>query len=147
HGPSRARRLAPVTGRTQEATSPSGGEGVVVPRGSRSPTPPGDRVATPKEVHTMQRILSAQLSAHAGEKVLLAGWVHRRRLLKSVAFLILRDAAGLAQVVVSAPTQRAELEAMTEETVVEVEGVAIANEDAPGGVEVTATDIRVLSPA
>jgi nondiscriminating aspartyl-tRNA synthetase len=95
----------------------------------------------------MQRILSAQLPAHAGEKVLLAGWVHRRRLLKSVAFLILRDAAGLAQVVVSTPAQRAELEAMTEETVVEVEGVATANEAAPSGVEVTATDIRVLSPA
>jgi OB-fold nucleic acid binding domain len=42
-----------------------------------------------------------------GETVRLAGWVHRRRLLKSVAFLILRDAAGLAQVVVSEEGVRA----------------------------------------
>ena len=43
----------------------------------------------------MQRILSTELTAHVGETVTVAGWVHRRRLLKSVAFLILRDRAGL----------------------------------------------------
>ncbi|MDI5942312.1 aspartate--tRNA(Asn) ligase, partial [Micromonospora sp. DH15] len=47
----------------------------------------------------MQRILSTQLPAHVGATVRVAGWVHRRRLLKSVAFLIVRDAAGLTQVV------------------------------------------------
>ncbi|GAB3347662.1 hypothetical protein GCM10027452_18330 [Micromonospora halotolerans] len=41
----------------------------------------------------MQRILSSQLSSQVGESVRIAGWVHRRRLLKSVAFLIVRDAA------------------------------------------------------
>ena len=54
----------------------------------------------------MQRILSCQLPAHIGQRVTIAGWIHRRRLLKSVAFLILRDRAGLAQVVVSAPALR-----------------------------------------
>ncbi len=49
----------------------------------------------------MQRILSTQLSTHVGETVRVAGWIHRRRLLKSVAFLILRDAAGLTQIVVN----------------------------------------------
>ncbi|GAB3861452.1 hypothetical protein GCM10029963_65940 [Micromonospora andamanensis] len=51
----------------------------------------------------MQRILSDQLTRHTGGTVRIAGWVHRRRLLKSVAFLIVRDAAGLAQVVVTDP--------------------------------------------
>ena len=45
----------------------------------------------------MQRILSHQLAGHVGETVHVAGWIHRRRLLKSVAFLILRDAGGLAR--------------------------------------------------
>ena len=58
----------------------------------------------------MHRILSTELAGRAGEPVRLAGWVHRRRLLKSVAFLILRDRAGLAQVVVAEPDQRAVLE-------------------------------------
>ena len=49
----------------------------------------------------MQRILSTEVPAHVGETVLVAGWVHRIRRLKAVAFLIVRDAAGLTQVVVT----------------------------------------------
>ncbi|MEJ3744118.1 aspartate--tRNA(Asn) ligase [Actinomycetes bacterium KLBMP 9797] len=95
----------------------------------------------------MQRILSTQLPAHVGGPVRLAGWVHRRRLLKSVAFLILRDAGGLAQVVVTAPAARAQLEALTEETVVEVTGEVVANPAAPAGVEVVDPRVRPLGPA
>ncbi|MFG1674761.1 aspartate--tRNA(Asn) ligase [Micromonospora sp. NPDC049282] len=94
----------------------------------------------------MQRILSHQLPAHVGATVRLAGWVHRRRLLKSVAFLIVRDAAGLAQVVVAAPDVRAQVEALTEETVVEVVGTVVANPTAPAGVEVVEPTVRPLGP-
>ncbi|RZU77348.1 nondiscriminating aspartyl-tRNA synthetase [Micromonospora kangleipakensis] len=94
----------------------------------------------------MQRILSTQLTTHVGETVRIAGWVHRRRLLKSVAFLIVRDAAGLAQVVVTDPAVRAELEQLTEETVVEVTGTVVANDTAPAGVELTDPAVRPLSP-
>jgi nondiscriminating aspartyl-tRNA synthetase len=85
-----------------------------------------------------------QLGAHTGEPVRLAGWVHRRRLLKSVAFLILRDRAGLAQVVVAQPDQRAILAALPEESVVEVTGRVAANPAAPGGVEVVEPTIAAL---
>src|SRR5689334_16055508 len=95
----------------------------------------------------MQRILSCQLPAHVGQRVIIAGWIHRRRLLKSVAFLILRDRAGLALVVVSAPALRTAVEAMGEEYVVEVEGMVVTNETAPGGAEVTEPTVRVLSEA
>ncbi|MFI6510867.1 aspartate--tRNA(Asn) ligase [Streptosporangium sp. NPDC050855] len=92
----------------------------------------------------MQRILSTALPAHIGETVRLAGWVHRRRSLKSVAFLILRDAAGLAQVVVSEQAARARLEELPEETTVRVVGTVTANASAPGGVEVTSPVIEAL---
>jgi nondiscriminating aspartyl-tRNA synthetase len=95
----------------------------------------------------MQRILSTQLPSHTGEKVLVAGWLHRRRLLKSVVFLIIRDRAGLTQAVVNDPALRAAVQAMTEESIVEVEGVVIANPAAPGGVEVEVATVRVISPA
>jgi nondiscriminating aspartyl-tRNA synthetase len=88
----------------------------------------------------MQRILSAELTLHVGERVTIAGWVHRRRELKSVSFLILRDRAGLAQVVVPPGVPMPE-----EETVVRVTGEVTANEVAPGGVELTAPEITVLS--
>jgi nondiscriminating aspartyl-tRNA synthetase len=92
----------------------------------------------------MQRILSTQLPACVGRTVLIAGWVHRRRRLKSVAFLIVRDAAGFAQVVVTAPGARARLEELTEETVVEVVGTVVANRSAPSGVELVDPTLRVL---
>ncbi|MGC1214097.1 MAG: amino acid--tRNA ligase-related protein, partial [Micromonospora sp.] len=94
----------------------------------------------------MQRILSTHLSTHVGETVRVAGWVHRRRLLKSVAFLIVRDAAGLAQVVVTDPAVRAELEHLTEETVVEVTATVVANDTAPAGVELVDPAVRPLGP-
>ncbi|WP_030488855.1 aspartate--tRNA(Asn) ligase [Micromonospora chokoriensis] len=94
----------------------------------------------------MQRTLSHQLPAQIGTTVRIAGWVHRRRLLKSVAFLIVRDAAGLAQVVVTDPAVRAELEKLTEETVVEVTATVTANETAPAGVELTDPTVRPLGP-
>jgi nondiscriminating aspartyl-tRNA synthetase len=95
----------------------------------------------------MQRILSSALPEHIGSYVRIAGWIHRRRLLKSVAFLIVRDAAGLAQVVVATPELRLLLESLAEETVVEVTGTVTANATAPGGVEVTDPQVRVLGPA
>ncbi|MGC4889357.1 aspartate--tRNA(Asn) ligase [Micromonospora sp. DT227] len=94
----------------------------------------------------MQRILSTELPAQVGATVRLAGWVHRRRLLKSVAFLIVRDATGLAQVVVAAPAVRAQVEALGEETVVEVVGTVVANPAAPAGVEVVEPTVRPLGP-
>jgi nondiscriminating aspartyl-tRNA synthetase len=98
-----------------------------------------------EEVPIMQRILSAQLPAYVGDDVRLAGWIHRRRLLKAVAFLILRDASGLAQVVVADAAARAQLETLPEETVVEITGRVVANPAGPAGVELVDPTVRTLS--
>jgi nondiscriminating aspartyl-tRNA synthetase len=91
------------------------------------------------------RVLAAHLADHVGAPVTVAGWVHRRRLLKSVSFLVVRDRSGLAQVVLPST---ADLEPFPEETVVEVRGRAVANERAPGGVEVVdATVVPLSGPA
>jgi nondiscriminating aspartyl-tRNA synthetase len=91
-----------------------------------------------------RRILNAELPAHAGSQVTLAGWIHRRRRLASVGFLVLRDRSGLAQVVVRDPAVL-DGPALGEETVVRVTGRAEANPQAPGGVEVTDPVITPLT--
>ncbi len=87
------------------------------------------------------RILAADLAAHVGQQVTIAGWLHRRRELKSVTFLIIRDRSGLAQVVLRGP-DGAEL---PEETVLSVDGVVTANPQAPGGAELTSPALTALS--
>jgi len=92
-----------------------------------------------------RRVLAAELPAHAGEPVTVEGWLHRRRTLKSVTFLVLRDRSGLIQAVVNTPEQLAAVEGAGEETVLRISGVATPNEQAPGGIEVTEPSVTVLS--
>jgi len=89
----------------------------------------------------ISRILSAEVPQHVGERVTIAGWLHRRRELKSVTFLVIRDRAGLVQVVL--PTAAAGK--VDEETVLQVEGLVVATEQAPGGAELTEPVLTLLS--
>jgi len=87
----------------------------------------------------MERILTSELAAHAGGDVVLRGWLHRQRRLSRVSFLVLRDRAGLAQVVLGEPVE------LLPETVLEIHGRAVANDQAPGGVEVRDPTLAVLA--
>ena len=95
----------------------------------------------------MERIWSTEISQHVGERVRLAGWLHRLRRLSNVNFLILRDAKGLAQAVVEDSIVLDQLAQLPHESVLAVEGVVVAEPQAPGGVEVRQPAVEVLSPA
>ena len=90
----------------------------------------------------MLRTLVGELPDRIGQRVLLQGWVHRRRRLGAVAFLLVRDRSGVAQVVLG---DGAVLDALPEETVIAVEGTVTAREQAPGGVELTSPQVTALS--
>jgi nondiscriminating aspartyl-tRNA synthetase len=95
----------------------------------------------------MERIWTTDLSSHVGERVRLAGWLHRLRQLSGVSFLILRDGRGLAQIVVDDPALIERLAALRNESVLVVEGHAVAEPQAPGGVEIHQPAVEVLAPA
>src|SRR4051794_4876260 len=85
----------------------------------------------------MSRSLAGETgAAPAGSTVTVQGWVHRRRALSRVTFVVLRDRSGLVQVVVKDPGTVAEVARYGEETVVSVTGTVSANPSAPGGVEI-----------
>ncbi|MEU6778785.1 aspartate--tRNA(Asn) ligase [Nonomuraea angiospora] len=86
----------------------------------------------------ISRVMSAELAEHAGQRVTIAGWVHRRRQLKSVSFLVVRDRTGLAQVVAASDLPG-------EESVVEVTGTVTVSPQAPGGVELVEPEIEVVT--
>lgn len=91
------------------------------------------------------RTLTAELAGvEPGTAVTLMGHVHRRRELAAVTFLVLRDRSGLAQVVLR-PDELPVDGLPPEETVVQVTGIATANRQAPGGIEVTAATVTPLT--
>ena len=90
------------------------------------------------------RVLSKELSGHVGREVHLAGWVHRIRDLGGVRFLVLRDRAGVAQVVLP---PELDLGGVACEWVVALAGDCRTESRAPAGVEVLASRIHVLSTA
>jgi nondiscriminating aspartyl-tRNA synthetase len=93
----------------------------------------------------ISRTLAADLPAQAGQHVMIAGWLHRKRQLKSMTFLIVRDRSGLAQAVLTDPAAIGAAAALPEETVVQIEGTVIASTQAPGGAEIAGPVITQLS--
>lgn len=89
----------------------------------------------------MERILTTELAGHVGRHVRVQGWLQRERRLARVTFALLRDRAGIAQIVSDRPLS------LPSETVLDVEASVSANEQAPGGVELHDPDIRVLAQA
>lgn len=95
--------------------------------------------------------------SHTGQKVTLAGWVHRRRDHGGLTFLDLRDRYGIVQVIAD-PTTSAQsfqaIEAVRAEWVIQIVGVVrlrpdgLENPNLPTGeIEVEVQSIYVLNPA
>ncbi|MCU0502757.1 MAG: OB-fold nucleic acid binding domain-containing protein, partial [Anaerolineae bacterium] len=94
----------------------------------------------------MERIYTTQIGEHVGEQVRLAGWLHTLRRLGGINFLVLRDVRGTAQIVVDTPEALAALDGLLPESVLSIEGMVVAEPQAPGGMEVRSPIIEVLSP-
>lgn len=98
--------------------------------------------------HSLARSLATDLPAFAelpGQPVRVSGWVHRRRRLSAVAFVVIRDRTGLIQVVVKDPATLAIVDTLTEETTVDVVGTVSANSQAPAGVEIVDPTFHALT--
>ena len=87
------------------------------------------------------RTLVRDLAAHVGESVTLVGWVLTRRDLGGIGFLVVRDRSGVVQCVFEG--QKLPLH----ESCVRVTGTVANHGKAPGGVEVHATALEVITEA
>jgi nondiscriminating aspartyl-tRNA synthetase len=95
----------------------------------------------------VQRTHVEELGERAGERVRVAGWLHHQRQLSKLTFLLLRDRSGIVQVVIDRPETIAELAELQSESVLEVEGLAVAAPQAPGGIELHEAELRVVATA
>ena len=93
----------------------------------------------------MQRTWTTDLSAHVDQSVRVCGWLHHQRKLGQITFVLLRDRAGVAQVVITDAAARRFAADLLPETVLQVAGEVVANPQAPAGFEIRATDLSVIS--
>ena len=93
----------------------------------------------------------AQLPGRVGSTVTVRAWTMTARSSGKIAFVTLRDGTGYLQAVLSKKdVPDAAWDAfgrLTQETSVEVTGVVRADARAPGGVELQASDLKILGPS
>jgi nondiscriminating aspartyl-tRNA synthetase len=94
----------------------------------------------------MERVLSSDVAKHAGKEVLIKGWLHKKRLLGGLNFLLVRDRGGVVQVVVEDAAEVEKLRGMQIGTVLEITGQANEEPRAPGGAEIRQPKITVEVP-
>lgn len=90
----------------------------------------------------MKRIMISRLEESIGEKIFIQGWVHRVRILKNISFVIVRDRSGMVQCVVD---KDIDLNNLTNESVVEITGVAKDGKNSLNNFEVIVEEINVIN--
>jgi len=89
----------------------------------------------------------AELSAHAGQEVRVRGWVTHLRSSGKVAFVVLRDGTGTLQCVLVkvslAPEVWERYAQLTQETTIEVTGEVRPDKRAPGGYELSVSNLTI----
>lgn len=93
----------------------------------------------------MDRVRCSDIGAHVGERVLVCAWVHQKRVLGKLTFVVLRDGYGLAQLVIGEGIGGSPTREIVPEAALRLEASVVANERAPGGVELVEPSIEVLS--
>ncbi len=87
------------------------------------------------------RVLIKDLPEHLEQEVIMQGWVHNRRDLGGISFLILRDRSGIVQCVYE------NTDIPLHESSVQVTGKPVSNKRAPGGLEIHATKLEIITEA
>ena len=91
------------------------------------------------------------IAKYEGQPVTLKGWLVNRRSSGKIHFLQMRDGSGFIQAVVSKAAVGDDVfkaaDHLSQETAIVVHGVARADKRAPGGFEIDATGLDVVSPS
>jgi asparaginyl-tRNA synthetase len=97
------------------------------------------------------RAYISDLKNHVGETVTLKGWVYNHRSSGKIKFLLLRDGTGICQCVYfrGECDEKAfeDFEKLAQESTVAVTGIVKAEPRSPGGYEISARQLEILSDA
>lgn len=89
------------------------------------------------------RILAKNIAANSGQKIVVQGWLHKKRKLGGLNFIVVRDRTGVVQVLVRSEAEMEKLRGLQVGTVLTVEGSVVVDDRAPGGAEIHEPKITV----
>ena len=92
----------------------------------------------------MPFILTNDLNKHIGSEIRVRGWAHKIRKLGGMNFLMIRDRTGVAQAAIEGEVAE-KIKGIGVESVISVRGKVVKEDRAPGGVEIKAADIEIIS--
>lgn len=92
------------------------------------------------------RTLSSHILSNVGQSVTVAGWLHKKRLLGKIAFLVIRDRAGLIQIVVEDSNEIAKIEHLHQGSILVVSGTVVKAQNTQLGCELHNAIITVEVP-
>ena len=90
--------------------------------------------------------MSHDVSSHAGKEIKVQGWLHKKRLLGGLNFIVVRDRTGVTQVVIEDEAEVEKLRGLHIGTVLEITGKVYKEPRAPGGAEIRGPKIKVEVP-
>ncbi|HEX3082349.1 MAG TPA: aspartate--tRNA(Asn) ligase [Candidatus Saccharimonadia bacterium] len=94
----------------------------------------------------MSNVLVRELPKLAGKTATVRGWLHKRRDLGGMVFVVLRDRSGLIQAVVKDAKEQAKLDGLQNGTVLKITGNVTEEPRATGGVELHEPELEVITP-
>lgn len=94
----------------------------------------------------MHDITIRELTKHSGKAVRVRGWLHKRRDLGGMVFVVLRDRSGIVQAVIKDANEQVKLDGLQNGTVLAIEGLVKEEPRATGGVELHEPKLEVISP-
>jgi nondiscriminating aspartyl-tRNA synthetase len=92
------------------------------------------------------RTLARELAESVGKQVTIEGWLHKKRLMGGLNFIVVRDRSGVVQALVADKDEVEKLRALQLGTVLSITGSAVADERAPGGAELHDVTLEVQVP-
>ncbi len=92
------------------------------------------------------RVLASQLGENVGKEISITGWLHKKRLIGGINFIVVRDRTGLSQVVLKAESELEKLRGLQVGTVLSVKGKVKSEPRAIGGAELHDASVTIKVP-
>ena len=84
----------------------------------------------------MERVLSADLKQYIGKQAKVQGWLHKKRKMGGLNFILIRDLSGVTQVLIENENEMEKLRGAQIGTILSLSGDVVADDRAPNGVEI-----------